>query len=120
MKSILLATIATIFILFSVNSSFAQETSASSSEEKSIEKDNQELINKILIVADSMFSNKNWDAALKYYHRVVGLSPKNIYAKQQIKEITYFKRQENNDKTNDILNNAKNAQERRIENNYYD
>lgn len=118
MKSIL--SIATIFILFSVNSSFAQETSATTSEEKSIEKDNEELIKKIIVVADSMFYNKNWDAALKYYHRVVSLSPKNVYAKQQIKEITYFKRQENNDKTNDILNNARNAQEKRIESNYYD
>lgn len=114
--------IAYIFISISVffgNSLTAQESHITAIETSDTEKDNEELIKKIIIVADSMFYNKKWDSALKYYQRVNSLSPNHEYAQRQIKEIRLIKRQMSNNKTPDIISNARAAQEKRTENSYY-
>jgi len=100
-------------VLFFITASYTAQNDSTS-----VEEDNKLLINKIIRVADSLFYNQQWDPALKYYYRVEALSPNHTHAKNRIAEIHTIKRQANN-KTPEIIKSARNTQEKRLENIYY-
>lgn len=83
-----------------------------------------EMINKIFTVADSLFDSGELNKALKYYKRIVRLDPNNTIAENQISQINDMLAINNikekdlqppTTSTSEILTNARKAQERRIE-----
>ncbi len=84
-------------------------------------KKERDLIDKIFVVADSLYGTMEYTSALGYYERIIRLEPNNTKAYNRIQEINELLVEESDTikrnvktPTTELIANAKSAQERRI------